>query len=149
MAAAEIVRLGPDDREAAQNLFRVLAEVFDEDRPTLTNSYVDQLLRRPDLWVLAAIVDQKIVGGATAHLLPLTRIESRELYLYDLAVRPEYQRQGIGRQLLTHLRACASRCGAQEVFVAAECEDQHAIDFYRACGGKSNDVVHFTFEATP
>jgi aminoglycoside 3-N-acetyltransferase I len=135
-------RLGPGDRERAKALFALMAAVFDESCDALSDAYVDSLLGRADLWVIAALADDELLGGLTAHTLPMTRTQVSELFIYDLAVRPEHQRRGVGRGLIAHLRSAA---GAAEIFVAVDDEDAHALDFYRAVGGSAAPVTIFTF----
>lgn len=135
-------RLGPGDRERAKALFALMAAVFDEDCEAPGDAYVDGLLGRADLWVIAALSDGELVGGLTAHTLPMTRAQVSELFIYDLAVRPEHQRRGVGRGLIAHLRGAAA---AVEIFVAVDDEDAHALDFYRAVGGAAAPVTIFTF----
>jgi hypothetical protein len=40
-----------------------------------------------------------------AHALPLTRIETSEVFLCDIAGLPAYQQQGLGREFVMALRA--------------------------------------------
>jgi aminoglycoside 3-N-acetyltransferase I len=135
-------RLVPGDRERAKALFALMAAVFDEDAAALSDAYVDGLLGREDFWVVAALSNDELVGGLTAHTLPMTRTPVSEIFIYDLAVRPEHQRRGVGRGLIAHLRGAA---GAADVFVAVDDEDTHALDFYRAVGGSAAPVTIFTF----
>lgn len=46
-------------------------------------------------WAFAALVGKEVVG-ITGFNLPLTRLERRELFIYDLAVKVDRQRKGIG-----------------------------------------------------
>ena len=78
--------------------------------------------------------------------MPLTRTESTELFIYDIAVRPEHQRRGIGRQLVQTVRELAAETGIMTTWVPAENEDDHAVEFYRSIGGVPNPVTVFTFE---
>ena len=99
----------------------------------------------------------------------MTREESSEIFIYDVAVIPAFQRRGIGRRLLLDLRERANAIGVPVAFVAADNEDTHAaeylalefalgvafvaadnedthaLDFYRALGGVSSAVTVFTF----
>ena len=126
-----------------------MAEVFEEPGERLSDSYVDALLDREVFWAIAALSGDEVVGGLTAHTLPMTRTESAEVFIYDVAVRPEYQRQGIGRQLVTVLLAAATTSGLGDVFVPADSADGHALDFYRALGGLPAPVTIFTFSGGP
>ncbi len=73
---------------------------------------------------------------------------SSEIFLYDLAVKPEYQRMGIGKGLLQSLKEYCLKNGIKEFFVMAHEEDEHAIEFYRATGGRGERVVNFLYEAS-
>jgi aminoglycoside 3-N-acetyltransferase I len=103
------------------------------------------LLARVDFWAVVAVDEGSVVGGVTAHALPMTRNRSTELFIYDLAVRSDRQRQGIGRALVSELLASASAAGIMTSFVPADDEDTHALDFYRAIGGEESPVRFFTF----
>ena len=143
------VRLTPGDIEMARRLFLLMAEVFEEPTEPLGDSYIEQLLNRPEFWAMAAVVEDQLVGGVTAHAIPMTTSESSELFVYDIAVRADVQRQGIGRALMTALRAAATAEGIGDMFVPADNEDTHALDFYRGLGGVPTPVTFFTFEGDP
>jgi len=141
-------RLTSGDRELARRMFVMMAEVFEEQNERVCDGYIDRVLNREEFWAIAAFIGDDIVGGLTAHTLPMTRAEASEVLLYDLAVRRDYQRRGVGRQLLTTLREAAADGGIQDVFVAADTSDMHAVRFYTALGGVSSSVTHFSFHMT-
>lgn len=138
-------KLNPSDRELARALFTLMAEVFEEDSGALSDGYIDRLLGREDFWAIAAFAGEDLIGGLTAHTLPMTRSEASELFIYDIAVRGDQQRKGVGRALVAELRAQAATRGIHDVFVPADNEDTHALDFYRALGGEASPVTIFTF----
>ena len=142
----KLTRLTSTDQNIAKTLFTMMANVFEEECEELSNAYVDGMLTREDFWAIAAFEGEKVVGGLTAFTLPLTRLEMLEIFIYDLAVHADFQRRGIGRQLVEKLRELAAAEGIDVVFVPAENEDRHALDFYRAIGGEESPVTFFTFE---
>ena len=142
-------RLTAGDAEVARRLFTLMAEVFDEASVLLSDRYLEQLLGRPQFWAIAAFADDQLVGGVTAHALPMTTSESSELFIYDISVRSDVQRQGIGRALITALRAAAAAEGIGDLFVPADNEDTHALEFYRRLGGVAARVTFFTFAGDP
>ena len=146
MGDIEIRRLRAGDEELAQRVFRVMAEVFDEGFEELTLPYVGRLLERSNFWAMAALEGGRAVGGITAHQLPMTHSEASELFIYDLAVAVDYQRKGIGRALVRALVEAARAEGMRVAFVPAEEEDTHALEFYRAIGGKESAVRFFVFD---
>ena len=143
----EIRRLANGDVALARATFALMVEVLDQEKVTLvSDAYAARLLARDDLWALAACIGDRPVGGLIAHALPTTRAESTELFVYDLAVRVSHRRQGIGRALVEALRAAAREAGITCVFLLADNDDEHALDFYRAIGGDESPVSFFTFE---
>ena len=138
-------RLKPGDRDFARKLFATMAEVFEEDCETLTDAYIDRLLAREDFWAIAAYFDDQIIGGVTAHILPMTRTASSEVFVYDIAVRKDHRRKGVGQRLITELQESAAAQGIKVLFVAADNDDPHALDFYRALRGKPSPMTVFTF----
>jgi aminoglycoside 3-N-acetyltransferase I len=139
------IRLKTGDREVARALFSMMAEVFEEECEVLSDAYIDRLLAREEFWAIAALDGDRVIGGITAHTLPMTRAETSELFIYDVAVRSDHQRQGVGRQLVGELRQLAAAAGIRELFVPADNDDVHALDFYRALGGSASPVTFFTF----
>ncbi len=124
-----------------------MAEVFEEAGQPLSDGYLDRLLAREEFWALAALDGEQIVGGVTAHVLPMTSTETSELFIYDVAVRRDRQRSGVGRRLIADLRDRAAAAGIEALFVPADNDDTHALDFYRALGGVASPVTLFTFGA--
>ncbi len=143
------VRLKAGDGHLAKTLFRLMAEVFEEECQALSDGYVDRLLARPEFWALAAFEGDEIVGGLTAHSISMTTSESSELFIYDIAVRNDHQRKGVGRALVDTLRRYAAKMDITVAFVPADNADLHALDFYRALGGVPASVTIFTFEERP
>lgn len=144
--AVQLRRLSVADTALARATFTMMAEVFDEGVGVLSDAYLRDLLAREPFWALAALRDGQPVGGITAHALPMTRAEGTELFIYDLAVAPGHQRQGIGRGLVQALRTQAAAAGITVSFVPADNDDDHALEFYRALGGAPAPVTIFTFE---
>jgi aminoglycoside 3-N-acetyltransferase I len=145
MIEIRTARLTSRDRDLARRVFATMADVFEEAAAPLGDAYLDRLLVRPDFWAVAALVGDVVVGGITAHTLPMTRAESSELFIYDMAVRADMQRKGVGRRLMTDLRQAAAAVGIEVAWVAADDDDTHALDFYRALGGAASAVTLFTF----
>jgi len=140
-----IARLKTGDRAKARELFEMMAHVFEEAREPLSDAYADRLLAREDFWALAAFEGNAIVGGLTAHVLPMTKAETSELFIYDIAVSKNHQRKGVGLALMAELRRLATLSGIKVWFVPADNEDSHALDFYRKVGGTPSAVTFFTF----
>ncbi|MBC7880256.1 MAG: GNAT family N-acetyltransferase [Anaerolineae bacterium] len=140
-----LIRLNQGDNDLARALFALMAEVFEEECEVLSDVYLDQLLACEAFWAIAAFDGDQIIGGVTAHTLPMTRTEVSEVFIYDIAVRIDHQRKGVGRNLVQNLQDMAVESGIRVLFVSADNDDLHALDFYRALGGVASPVTFFTF----
>jgi aminoglycoside 3-N-acetyltransferase I len=143
---AEIRKLEPAGAEKFSELIDVYADVFEMDafvKPPL--DYLRALLEKEFVIVFVATLENAVIGGLTAYVLPSPYFESAEVYVYDLAVATEYQRQGVGAKLMRGIREHCAASGMKEVFLQADYEDEHAVDFYRKIGGAREDVIHFSF----
>ena len=146
MSELEVRRLVRSDTAAAGVMFGLMAAVFGEGSEPLDDAYVDGLLGREGFWALAAFVGTEIVGGLTAHTLPLTRSPSSAVFIYDRAVRQDHRRRGVASRLVRELLAAAAFEGIRVVFVPADNEDVHALEFYRVLGAAASPVTFFTFD---
>lgn len=145
----EYKKLGIGDLGGLTELINLYENVFEMAHFILPDAeYLQSLLEKESVIFYVAMIDKRIVGGLTAHILPSTYFPSSEVYLYDLAVETRFQRKGIGRQLINSLKEYCAGLGLKEVFVQADLEDQHALDFYQATGGIAESVVHFSYELT-
>jgi len=138
--------LAPGDEVLAGEMFELMNVVFDAEPVTLDPGYIATLLRSEAFMALAGFIDGRLAGGATAHVLPMTRDQSSELFVYDIAVRESDQRKGIGRRILQDLLAQAAARGVTVAFVPADNEDEHALRFYERLGGAAAPVTIYTFE---
>ncbi|MFZ4807259.1 MAG: GNAT family N-acetyltransferase [Hyphomicrobiaceae bacterium] len=141
----QIKRLTADDIELARSVFAVMATVFGENAAVVSRDYAAALLHRDDFLVVAGLVDGEPIAGLTAFVLPLTRAQTDELFIYDIAVAPAHQRQGIGRRLVQAVRSLAAERNIATTWVPADNEDDPALEFYRAIGGTPHAVTVFTF----
>jgi len=130
-------------------LIRLYEDVFEMHNFVMPQSnYLQNLLIDETIIFYTALLNNVVVGGLTAHILPSTYYPSSEVYIYDLAVKTEHQRKGIGKQLIASLKAYCAKQGVKEIFVQADVVDKHALDFYNATGGIAENVIHFSYSLT-
>lgn len=149
MDGISVRRLLPGDEAATAAMVAMMNAVFDEPSEPLSADYVAAILRRDSFWAIAAFDGTEVVGGLTAHTLPMTRSPASEIFIYDLAVRTDLQRQGVGSRLMQQLAAAAARQGISEIFVPADNEDTGALEFYLAQGSTPSPVTIFTLPPRP
>lgn len=137
-----IVRVGPEQPNLLEGLQEVFSEVFD-DRKSHSAPQPERLANNHIL-CLAGLVGGKVVGGLTAYELPALGKAKNDIYLYDLAVLPEFRRQGIARALIEELLKQARERGVDSVWVQADTDedDAPAIALYSTFV-KSSNVLNF------
>ena len=144
----EVRKLTQEDVSAFHSLVRLFNMVFEEDENVIgTEKNLLKLLGNSYFVAMVAFYENEIAGGLTAYELPMYYSDHSEIFLYDLAVRAEYQRMGIGKRLIHALKEYCVKNGINEFFVLAHEEDGHALEFYRSTGGKSEKVINFIYEA--
>jgi aminoglycoside 3-N-acetyltransferase I len=143
-----VQRLSSADALVARQTFAVMVEAFQEEPSFLSDAYLARLLERQDFWVISASIGDEVIGGLTAHTLPMTRNESDEIFLYDIAILERFRRLGAGRMLIDSLRQEALKVGISVVFVPVDEEDGEALEFYRSLDGVESPVRFFAWESS-
>jgi aminoglycoside 3-N-acetyltransferase I len=141
-----IKRLSKNDVLFFQKLIVLFQQVFEtEDREIPAEPYLRTLLEKQDFIAYAVMYENRVVAGLTAYVLSLCYSRQAEVFIYDVAVDPRFQRKGLGKKLLSGLKEYCMQNGITQMFVAAHEEDRHAVDFYYSTGGKAEKVVHFNY----
>ena len=141
-----ILKLDSENIKHFIELIGVFEDVFEMKNFAVPDAeYLLQLLKKDNFHVFVALYDNNVVGGLTAYTLSAYYSESSTVYIYDLAVKTEFQRQGIGKMLILNINNYCKSIGVKEVFVQADLEDDYAIDFYKSTGGLPENVIHFTY----
>nr|AIA12235.1 AAC3-I [uncultured bacterium] len=143
-----IQQVTPADLDLMNELLSVFGQAFDDEetyngkRPGA--GYMRRLLESDNFIALAALNDQKVVGGLAAYELKKFERERSEIYIYDLAVAKNHRRKGIATALIMELKKIAAARGAYVIFVQADtgAEDEPAIELYTKLGIRE-DVLHF------
>lgn len=78
-------------------------------------------------------------GTILGHLLMLTGqtdtvTGASQAWIYDVSVRPDHQRRGVGRALMKHAEEFARRLGFHYVGLGVTEANTQALDFYRQLG---------------
>ena len=145
----KIKQLLPDDIILLKELLQVFAEAFEDTQAYQSavpnGEYLSKLLSKPDFIMLAALDDNKVVGGLAAYVLEKFEQDRREIYIYDLAVIESHRRKGIATNLINELKLIAKEKKAYVIYVQADKDDEPAIKLYESLGIKE-DVYHFDIQ---
>jgi ribosomal protein S18 acetylase RimI-like enzyme len=89
---------------------------------------------RPDLFLVGAI-DGKVVATV------MVGYEGHRGWINYLGVCPDYQRQGLGRQMMQAAEQRLRDCGAPKINLQVRTGNQQVIAFYKSVGFQVDDVV--------
>ena len=93
---------------------------------------------------LAAFDGRKPVGQLLAYELIRRHGDGRMMFIYEIGVREDYRREGVGRSLFEALQAICRERGIMRSFVITNERNRTAMAFYSAVGATRNatdDVV--------
>jgi len=89
---------------------------------------------RPDLF-LVGVTDGLVVASAMAGY------DGHRGWIYYLAVSPEHQQRGLGRQIMAHAERLLAEMGCPKVNLLVRSSNAAAIEFYRRLGYARDEVV--------
>ncbi len=142
----EIKMLRPDDLSRFRELIMLFEDVLEMENFTIPDdNHLQKLLGNEAFFVFVAMHVNKVIGGLTAYLLQQYYSVKPLVYVYDLAVKREHQRMGVGKKLMAGITGFCREKGMEEVFVQADEIDRYAVDFYRSTGATPEKVVHFYY----
>lgn len=143
---AEVRLLGAGDVALMRDMLAMFGRAF-EDIPIYTehqpdDGYLRELLDGNTFIAVAAVSEDKLVGGLAAYVLNKFEQARSEIYIYDLAVDEAFRRRGIATAMVSELQKEAASRDAYVIFVQADHGDDPAIALYTKLGVRE-DVLHF------
>ncbi|GIO27440.1 GNAT family N-acetyltransferase [Ornithinibacillus bavariensis] len=142
----EYRKLAIGDESSFSKLVLLFNKEFESpDLNYVNDKNIRSLIAKPDFICFVAFIGDEVVGGLTGYELLMYDQEGSSMYLYDLAVDKNYQRRGIGSNLVGELMDYCRSKDIKELFVQADVEDQHALEFYNKIGGDESETVQFSF----
>jgi len=122
-----------------QALFRIEADfACDEARQ---RRGLAMLLVRPTARVMVAEEKDGVIGMATGQIIISTAEGGFALLVEDVVVAPPWRGQGIGRRLLAALADWAGEQGISRLQLLADRNNRPALEFYRANGWQTTELV--------
>lgn len=108
-----------------------------------------QFLLNPNNWIFACIEDKRVIGFAYGYELNRLDSKGNMLYIHEVGILPEYQRQGIGLQILTSIKNLCKLTGICRFFLFTQKLNSAACLLYEKAGGEKtsdgqdDDVTYF------
>lgn len=91
------------------------------------------------------LLAHEVDGESHCTGLAMLRLDGAQAELERLYLHPSFQRQGLGRRLLSAAEAAASAAGAQQLWLDCWAGNERALAFYAACGYADQGESHYEF----
>jgi ribosomal protein S18 acetylase RimI-like enzyme len=115
----------------------------------LQEEYVKRFLKNPMNWLFVCISKDRIIGFAYGYELNKLNTLENMLYIHEVGVLPEFQRKGIGTELLKELKNVCKKNGIYKIFLFTQKSNIGACKLYEKSGGelawdsKDDDRTYF------
>ncbi|MEW6621029.1 MAG: ribosomal protein S18-alanine N-acetyltransferase [bacterium] len=90
--------------------------------------YLSEVRERDDSYFIVAKLDQRIIGYGGFWLVV------DEAHLVNIAIHPDFRRQGIGTQIMKYLLNLARQLGAKRATLEVRASNTAALEFYAKFG---------------
>ena len=127
----EYRRLTIDDLAMVMAMNRSFREGFAEE------SSLRAFLCDPDCWLFAAVEDGRIIGFAYGYALQRLNTQRKMLYIHEVGVLDDCQRQGIGSRLMKELLKACEAEHICKMFLTCYQNNAGANALYRKAGGET------------
>lgn len=97
-------------------------------------------------WLFACIEGERVIGFCYGYELNRLNDIGNMLYIHEVGVLPEYQRQGIGKTMLNSIKASCKLLGICRFFLFTEKSNVAACALYDSVRGvpaHEDDVAYF------
>lgn len=98
---------------------------------------IKKYLQRNPATCFVAEKDNTIIG------VIISGHDGRRGYIYHMAVHQDYQRQGIGKQLLDHALEALDKEGINKVALVVFSHNQSGNDFWQKCGFEKREDLAY------
>lgn len=124
----------PDDRNAVLNLWERCGMITSDERGGADADLTRKRQVQPELFLVGEQGSEIIATGMAGY-------DGHRGHLYYLAVCPQHQRQGYGRQIVTHVQALLRENGCHRLTLYVSCDNLKVEGFYQRLGFARNHVI--------
>ncbi len=126
-------RLGPGEAAIGVEAIQLLRAP--EGYPVPSAQYFSSLLSRPENVFLVAMEDGVPAGYIVAYLLDRIDRDQQMMLLYEIGVGEWHRRRGVGKQLITELKAICREAEVMKMWVLTSRSNVAAARLYESTGG--------------
>ena len=138
---------GSDNLILADLLANHIDVANNENKPP-TIGHLRKLVDDKRCYLFAATIDDTVVGYALAYRFPSLYASGNLAYLYDIDVKPELRRRGIGRRLVETLIAHLKNDDVRELWLGTGVDNIEGQALFSATGAiktgeRFNDYTYY------
>lgn len=139
----KVVRVEKNDLNIVRYIIQYLIDVSNRRDELPAPDYLEKLLADDRTYLLAAVVDQVVVGYTLAYRFPSLYAAEYMAYLYDIEVVPEHRRKGIGKLLVETLIEYVKLDGVKELWLGTAVDNEEGQGLFSTTGGiKSGETFN-------
>jgi ribosomal protein S18 acetylase RimI-like enzyme len=114
----------------------------------VSRAYMETFFGNPANYLIVAEVGGKSAGFLLAHALQRLKEDARKMFIYEIDVAEEFQRQGVGTRLIEYVVDVVTSERMLNAFVFTNQSNKGAVEFYKSTGGKiiNGDDLMFVYE---
>lgn len=131
----DIRRLSSKDSALLKDAVRELVASGDHHGPA-GESHLARALADPAYYFILCLEGAEALGYLSAFRFPDVQRDGFLVYLYDLVVRPEHRRHGIGAGLIAELQRCCRSDNVTRIWVGTSLENRAAQRTFEATGAQ-------------
>jgi aminoglycoside 3-N-acetyltransferase I len=142
-----IKKLGAGGINLAKELFYFFQIDDDVANPVIpSDEYINILLLKDDFHIVVALQNETLIGGLTGYELEMYKEEINEMFLYEIAVMPDYRKNGVAKALIECLKKLCVTKGIKEMYVGTSVNNTVAMKLYKSTGGQADeDIAWFVY----
>lgn len=126
-----VVRITTGNEEHLQ----ATLELVDKENGGPTPAHLQKLLNDDRTYLLAALLDNTVIGYALAYRFPSLYEDAWMAYLYDIDVVEQYKRRGAGTLLVETMKAEVAKDGVNELWLGTGTDNAEGQGLFNATGG--------------
>lgn len=115
---------------------------FSEDRQL---KGLEMLFYSKTAYIVIAKVNNQIAAMGTGQLVISTSEGGLSVLIEDIVVKSDFQRQGIGRNIINTIRQWGVKNGATRMQLLADIYNTEAHLFYEKCGWEKTNLFNLKF----
>lgn len=128
-SSLHLFRASPADLLLARQAIEEIHE-----RPVTDDAALSVFLGDPACYLILAVLDGRALGSLNGYSLRYPHRPHPQFLLYEIDVRPDHRRRGIGTALVEAFTAEARLAGASELWVVSNASTPEAVRMYERCG---------------